>query len=83
MCKSCVLSLMGRHVLNYLRELKAQRRASRPSSPGVSGGGLTFYLDGPQAENCWYGFNCRTQGERDHAAKLNVRAVVPASVVSI
>ena len=32
-CKQCVVRLMGRHVLNSLRELRAQGRSSRLSPP--------------------------------------------------
>lgn len=32
LCKGCVLKLMGRRILNSLRELKAQRRPSRLSA---------------------------------------------------
>ena len=31
LCKPCVLKLMGRHLLNFLREIKAQSVSSRPS----------------------------------------------------
>ena len=37
LCRGCVLKLMGRHVLNSLRELKAQSRSCRLSPPDLSG----------------------------------------------
>jgi len=42
MCMPCVLSSMGRRVLNSLRELKAQRESLHLSSPCVSGNNPTF-----------------------------------------
>ena len=74
LCKRCVLKLMGRRVLNSLRELRAQSMSSRPPSPDMSGSNRTSCPDGPQREDCWYGYNCRTQRKPHHAAKLNVRA---------
>ena len=46
-------------------------------SSDVPGRNRNFWLDGPQLEDCWYGYECRTQREYDHAAKLNVRGVMP------
>lgn len=74
LCGVCVLKLMGRRVLNSLRELKAQRTSSGPSSPDMSGDNRTSCPDGPQLEDCWYGYKCRTQRKDSHAVKLNVRA---------
>ena len=81
LCKQCVLGLMGRHILRSLRELKTQRRSSRRSPRDVSGSNQTFRPDGPQLEDCWYGYNCRTQRKHDHAVKLNVGALVLVSVM--
>lgn len=74
LCKRCVLKLIGRHTLNSLREIKAQRRSS--SVVPYSGIDRTSRLEGPQLEDCWYGYRCRTQRRHDHAAKLNVCDVV-------
>ena len=72
LCKKCVLELMGRHVLNSLRELKAQRGCSCLLNCGTPGNNRIFRLDEPQLENCWYGYRCRTQRKDTHAVKLNV-----------
>ena len=47
----------------------------------VSGSDWIFFLEGPQPEDCWYGYNCRTQRKCDHAIKLNVCDVVPVRLM--
>ena len=37
---------------------------------------LIFHLEGPQLEDCWYGYKCRTQRKHTHAIKLNVSVTV-------
>ena len=81
LCKQCVLKLMGRHILNSLRENKAQRGSSRLFSYNVSESDRIVFPEGPQLEDCWYGYNCRTQRKCDHAIKLNVCDVFPVRVV--
>lgn len=73
LCRQCVLKLMGCRVLNSLRELKAQSRSSHLLCCGVSGSNRACCLGGQQVEDCWYGYNCRTQRRPYHGAKLNVR----------
>lgn len=72
LCRACVLELVGRRALNSLRELKAQRGYSCPLCCDIPWNNRIFGLDGPQLEDCWYGYRCRTQRKDAHAARLNV-----------
>lgn len=76
LCKVCVLKIMGRKAFDSLRESKAQRGSPCLGRRNVSNNNRIFYLDGPQLEDCWYGYRCRTQRKSAHAAKLNVRNLV-------
>lgn len=72
-CDACLNKFLRENLIYWLLEEQRQGMHYSKTSPGCTLCWHRLTAGDPILEDCWYGYNCRTQTHRpQHAAKLNV-----------